>query len=67
MLRHHHAGPGCRSRARRPGNPEGREAAEAALRKQPNWKLVKLENARHYLWLTHPADVVREMNAFLVP
>jgi non-heme chloroperoxidase len=50
-----------------PGLRRDTEAADAALRKQPNWKLVKLENARHYLWLTHPADVVREMNTFLAP
>ncbi|QRN99943.1 alpha/beta hydrolase [Archangium violaceum] len=41
--------------------------ADAALRKLPGWKLVKLENARHYIWLTNRADVVREMCAFLAP
>jgi pimeloyl-ACP methyl ester carboxylesterase len=41
--------------------------ADAVLRKLPGWKLVKLENARHYLWLTNHADVVREMRAFLLP
>ncbi len=41
------------------------DEADAVLRKLPGWKLVKLENARHYIWLTNRADVVREMSAFL--
>jgi pimeloyl-ACP methyl ester carboxylesterase len=32
---------------------------------QPNWKAVKLESARHYVWLTNRDEVLREMKAFL--
>lgn len=31
----------------------------------PNWKGVQLKDARHYLWLTHHDEVLREMKAFL--
>lgn len=42
------------------------EAAQAAqLRRMPNWKLVTLRGAGHYLWLTRYAEVVAEMRAFL--
>ncbi|MFP2895505.1 alpha/beta fold hydrolase [Corallococcus sp. 4LFB] len=42
------------------------EAAQAALLKSlPNWKLVMLPGAGHYLWLTRQAEVVSEMRAFL--
>ena len=42
------------------------EAAQAALLKRlPNWKLVTLHGAGHYLWLTRHAEVVAEMRAFL--
>ncbi|RKH59847.1 alpha/beta fold hydrolase [Corallococcus llansteffanensis] len=42
------------------------EAAKTALLKGlPNWKLVTLQGAGHYLWLTRHAEVVAEMRAFL--
>jgi hypothetical protein len=31
----------------------------------PSWKIVQLEHADHYVWLTHRDDVLREMKAFL--
>ena len=31
----------------------------------PSARVVRLANARHALWLTNEADVLREMNAFM--
>jgi pimeloyl-ACP methyl ester carboxylesterase len=59
--------PGLRQRARA-FLPElrQREAAQiASLQGLPNWHVVTLEGASHYIWLTHPARVVEEMQAFL--
>lgn len=35
------------------------------MESKPSWRGVKLENAGHYLWLTHRNDVLREMRTFL--
>ncbi|NOK31718.1 alpha/beta hydrolase [Corallococcus exercitus] len=40
-------------------------AQDALLRSLPNWKLVTLPGAGHYLWLTRHAEVVSAMRAFL--
>ncbi len=37
----------------------------AEIQSMPGWKIVKLERAEHYLWITHRDDVLREMKAFL--
>ncbi|NMO16726.1 alpha/beta hydrolase [Pyxidicoccus fallax] len=42
-------------------------APQEAIRKLPGSKVVGLEGAEHYLWLTHPEQVVREMTDFLGP
>ncbi|WP_395803917.1 alpha/beta fold hydrolase [Archangium minus] len=56
-----------KARAYLPTLRRNTDAADATLRQLPGWKLVKLENARHFVWLTNHADVVREMRAFLSP
>ncbi|WP_395827444.1 alpha/beta fold hydrolase [Archangium violaceum] len=56
-----------KARAYLPTLRRNTDAADATLRQMPGWKLVKLENARHFVWLTNHADVVREMRAFLSP
>jgi len=33
--------------------------------KLPNWRLVKLEKAEHYVWITNREEVLREMKGFL--
>jgi hypothetical protein len=33
--------------------------------KRVNWKGIKLEHARHYVWLTSHDEVLREMKTFL--
>ena len=38
---------------------------DALLQGMPNWKLVMLDGAGHYVWLTRHAEVVAEMRAFL--
>ncbi|RKH74772.1 alpha/beta fold hydrolase [Corallococcus aberystwythensis] len=40
-------------------------AQEALLKSLPNWKLVMLPGAGHYLWLTRQAEVISAMRAFL--
>ncbi|MFP2928172.1 alpha/beta fold hydrolase [Pyxidicoccus sp. 3LG] len=40
---------------------------QEVIRKLPGSKVVGLERAEHYLWLTHPEQVVREMKDFLGP
>ncbi|MFE8602200.1 alpha/beta fold hydrolase [Archangium violaceum] len=42
-----------------------RDAEMERVLSMPNWKGVKLEHARHYLWLTHHDEVLREMTTFL--
>ncbi len=37
----------------------------AEVRSMPGWKVVQLERAEHYLWITNRDDVLREMKAFL--
>lgn len=37
----------------------------AEVRSMPGWKIVQLEHADHYIWITNRADVLREMKAFL--
>jgi pimeloyl-ACP methyl ester carboxylesterase len=37
----------------------------AEVRSMPGWKIVQLEHAEHYVWITHRDDVLREMRAFL--
>jgi pimeloyl-ACP methyl ester carboxylesterase len=37
----------------------------AEIRSMPNWKIVQLERADHYVWITNRDDVLREMKAFL--
>jgi pimeloyl-ACP methyl ester carboxylesterase len=31
----------------------------------PSARVVRLPNANHFVWRSHEADVLREMNAFL--
>ncbi|MCP3136603.1 alpha/beta fold hydrolase [Pyxidicoccus xibeiensis] len=40
---------------------------QEVLRKLPGSKVVGLEGAEHYLWLSHPERVVRELKDFLGP
>ncbi|MBJ6760838.1 alpha/beta hydrolase [Myxococcaceae bacterium JPH2] len=35
------------------------------VRRTPGWKIVQLEHADHYVWITNRDDVLREMKAFL--
>ncbi|HZH15225.1 MAG TPA: alpha/beta hydrolase [Archangium sp.] len=37
----------------------------AEIRSMPGWKIVQLEHADHYVWITNRDDVLREMKAFL--
>ncbi|MFL5355625.1 alpha/beta fold hydrolase [Archangium sp.] len=37
----------------------------AEVRNMPGWKIVQLEHADHYVWITNRDDVLREMKAFL--
>jgi pimeloyl-ACP methyl ester carboxylesterase len=37
----------------------------AEVRSMPGWKIVQLEHADHYVWITNRDDVLREMKAFL--
>jgi pimeloyl-ACP methyl ester carboxylesterase len=37
------------------------------IQKLPGSKVVALERAEHYVWLSHPEQVVREVNDFLGP
>ncbi|WP_224360429.1 non-ribosomal peptide synthetase/type I polyketide synthase [Hyalangium versicolor] len=37
---------------------------EAEIQSLPNWRLVQLERADHYIWITNRDDVLREMKAF---
>jgi len=37
----------------------------AEIRSMPGWKIVQLEHADHYVWITNRNDVLREMKAFL--
>ena len=37
----------------------------AEIRSMPGWKIVQLEHAEHYVWITNRDDVLREMKAFL--
>ncbi|CAM3992832.1 alpha/beta fold hydrolase [Corallococcus sp. ZKHCc1 1396] len=54
-----------RARAFLPEVREHEAAQDALLRGMPNWKLVRLDGAGHYLWLTRHAEVVAAMRAFL--
>jgi non-heme chloroperoxidase len=40
---------------------------QEVIRKRPGSRVVPLEHAEHYLWLTHPERVVHEMMDFLGP
>jgi pimeloyl-ACP methyl ester carboxylesterase len=40
---------------------------QEVIRKLPGSKVVALEGAEHYVWLSHPERVVREMQDFLGP
>ncbi|MCK8497864.1 alpha/beta fold hydrolase [Myxococcus fulvus] len=42
-----------------------RDAEMLSVLSKPNWKGIKLEQARHYAWLTHHDEVLREMKTFL--
>ncbi|WP_375764928.1 alpha/beta hydrolase [Archangium gephyra] len=37
----------------------------AEVRSMPGWRIVQLERAEHYVWITNRDDVLREMKAFL--
>ncbi len=37
----------------------------AEVRSMPGWRIVQLERADHYIWITNRDDVLREMKAFL--
>lgn len=37
----------------------------AEVRSMPGWRIVQLERAEHYIWITNRDDVLREMKAFL--
>jgi pimeloyl-ACP methyl ester carboxylesterase len=37
----------------------------AEVQSMPGWKIVQLEQAEHYVWITNRDDVLREMKAFL--
>ncbi len=37
----------------------------AEVQSMPDWRIVKLERAEHYVWITHRDDVLSEMKAFL--
>jgi hypothetical protein len=38
---------------------------DALERSYPNGRVVRLSRAQHYIWRSHEADVIREMNAFM--
>ncbi|CAM3762866.1 alpha/beta fold hydrolase [Corallococcus soli] len=42
-----------------------RDAEMLSVMSMPNWKGIKLEHARHYIWLTNHDEVLREMKTFL--
>ncbi|WAM23815.1 alpha/beta fold hydrolase [Myxococcus sp. NMCA1] len=42
-----------------------RDAEMLSVMSMPNWKGIKLEHARHYVWLTNHDEVLREMKTFL--
>ena len=42
-----------------------RDAEMLSVMGMPNWKGIKLEHARHYVWLTNHDEVLREMKTFL--
>lgn len=54
-----------RARAFLPELQQHEAAQDALLKSLPNWKVVMLPGAGHYLWLTRHAEVVSEMRAFL--
>ncbi|NOK17058.1 alpha/beta fold hydrolase [Corallococcus carmarthensis] len=54
-----------RARAFLPELRQHEAAQEALLKSLPNWKVVTLQGAGHYLWLTRQAEVISEMRAFL--
>ncbi|RKH73328.1 alpha/beta hydrolase [Corallococcus interemptor] len=54
-----------RARAFLPELRQHEAAQDALLRSLPNWKVVTLPGAGHYLWLTRQAEVVSAMRAFL--
>jgi hypothetical protein len=37
----------------------------AEVQSMPDWRIVKLERAEHYVWITNRDDVLSEMKAFL--
>jgi hypothetical protein len=37
----------------------------AEVRSMPSWRIVQLERAEHYVWITNRDDAPREMKAFL--
>jgi pimeloyl-ACP methyl ester carboxylesterase len=44
--------------------PRMRQREDEAAR-MPGWKTVKVEHAKHYLWITNREEVLREMKGFL--
>jgi pimeloyl-ACP methyl ester carboxylesterase len=38
---------------------------ERLMTSSPNWRGVKLQNSKHYVWLSNRDEVLREMKAFL--
>ncbi len=42
-----------------------RDAEMASMASLPNWKQVKLERGKHYVWITNRDEVLREMKGFL--
>ncbi|RKH03182.1 alpha/beta fold hydrolase [Corallococcus sp. CA047B] len=54
-----------RARAFLPELRQHEATQDALLQGMPNWKLVKLDGAGHYLWLTRHAEVVAAMRGFL--
>lgn len=37
----------------------------AEVQSMPSWRIVRLERAEHYIWITNREEVLREMKAFL--